>query len=161
MPSTDPAARQGSLLVNFGGPVGSGTASIEAWAAGLDPRVRAAYDIVGFDPRGVGSSTAVECLDDAAMDASRATTVDPDTPEGLAQAVAAAERFAAACAANTGPLLGEVDTTYGVRLLGVGVSGLADWIQEDLFAEEPLAEDEREDEQPGDAVTAEDLDRLT
>jgi DNA polymerase-4 len=32
-------------------------------------------------------------------------------------------------------LLGEVDTSAGVRLLGVGVSGLADWIQEDLFAE--------------------------
>ncbi|MEB2526579.1 alpha/beta hydrolase [Kocuria rosea] len=119
VPSTDPAARQGSLLVNFGGPGGSGTASIEAWAAGLDPRVRAAYDIVGFDPRGVGSSTAVECLDDAAMDASRATTVDPDTPEGLAQAVAAAERFAAACAANTGPLLGEVDTVSAARDLDI------------------------------------------
>ena len=34
-----------------------------------------------------------------------------------------------------GALLGEVDTSGGVRLLGVGVSGLADWIQEDLFAE--------------------------
>lgn len=51
-------------------------------------------------------------------------------------------------------LLGDVDTTDGVRLLGVGVSGLADWIQEDLFSEyddeaaqaatetvDPLAED--------------------
>ena len=37
-------------------------------------------------------------------------------------------------------LLGELDTSGGVRLLGVGVSGLADWIQEDLFADE---EDER------------------
>jgi DNA polymerase IV len=50
-------------------------------------------------------------------------------------------------------LLGEVDTSGGVRLLGVGVSGLADWIQEDLFSEyddepdvapEPLAEQEVE-----------------
>ncbi len=41
-------------------------------------------------------------------------------------------------------LLGELDTSGGVRLLGVGVSGLADWIQEDLFAdsdaEEPIEE---------------------
>ncbi|GAA1764672.1 alpha/beta hydrolase [Kocuria aegyptia] len=117
--STGPAARQGALLVNFGGPGGSGTAAIEAWAAGLDPRVRAAYDIVGFDPRGVGRSTAVECVDDAALDAMRAGTVDPDTPEGLAQAVAAAERFAAACAANTGPLLGEVDTISAARDLDI------------------------------------------
>jgi DNA polymerase-4 len=33
-------------------------------------------------------------------------------------------------------LLGELDTSGGVRLLGVGVSGLADWIQEDLFADD-------------------------
>ncbi|HEX2175007.1 MAG TPA: DNA polymerase IV [Nocardioidaceae bacterium] len=39
-------------------------------------------------------------------------------------------------------LLAESDTSGGVRLLGVGVSGLADWIQEDLFSEH--------DEQPGD-----------
>ena len=42
-------------------------------------------------------------------------------------------------------LLGELDTSGGVRLLGVGVSGLADWIQEDLFADdevEPVETDE-------------------
>ncbi|BBH16236.1 DNA polymerase IV [Nocardioides baekrokdamisoli] len=39
-------------------------------------------------------------------------------------------------------LLEEVDTDGGVRLLGVGVSGLADWVQEDLFGSEP--EDEPE-----------------
>jgi DNA polymerase-4 len=56
-------------------------------------------------------------------------------------------------------LLGEVDTTDGVRLLGVGVSGLADWIQEDLFGENPLDADE--DAPAEDAVSEEDLDRLT
>jgi DNA polymerase-4 len=39
-------------------------------------------------------------------------------------------------------LLGEVDTSAGIRLLGVGVSGLADWIQDDLFAGEDDAADE-------------------
>jgi DNA polymerase-4 len=39
-------------------------------------------------------------------------------------------------------LLDEVDTSGGVRLLGVGVSGLADWIQEDLFGDEEDALDE-------------------
>jgi DNA polymerase-4 len=42
-------------------------------------------------------------------------------------------------------LLGELDTSGGVRLLGVGVSGLADWIQEDLFADEEDDEAEPED----------------
>jgi DNA polymerase-4 len=39
-------------------------------------------------------------------------------------------------------LLAEVDTSAGVRLLGVGVSGLADWIQEDLFGDEEATEPE-------------------
>ncbi len=40
-------------------------------------------------------------------------------------------------------LLGELDTTGGVRLLGVGVSGLADWIQDDLFGpDDPEDDDE-------------------
>lgn len=38
-------------------------------------------------------------------------------------------------------LLAEIDTSGGLRLLGVGVSGLADWVQEDLFAEEERAAD--------------------
>lgn len=38
-------------------------------------------------------------------------------------------------------LLADLDTSGGVRLLGVGVSGLADWVQEDLFAEESDASD--------------------
>jgi DNA polymerase IV len=47
-------------------------------------------------------------------------------------------------------LLGELDTTGGVRLLGVGVSGLADWIQEDLFGddEEASADDDPVEELP-------------
>jgi DNA polymerase-4 len=46
-------------------------------------------------------------------------------------------------------LLGEIDLTGGVRLLGVGVSGLADWIQDDLFGEEhQVADEEPLDELP-------------
>ena len=56
-------------------------------------------------------------------------------------------------------LLGEVDTTDGVRLLGVGVSGLADWIQEDLFGADTLDADDAEEGAAG--VSEEDLDRLT
>ncbi|MCM3687016.1 alpha/beta hydrolase [Kocuria rosea] len=113
------AAPQEPLLVNFGGPGGSGTASVEPWAQGLDPAVLAAYDVVGFDPRGVGASTAVECVDDATMDAMRATPIDPDTAAGLAALTTLAEQFAAGCRAGTGALLGEVDTLSAARDLDV------------------------------------------
>ncbi|MFJ8669960.1 DNA polymerase IV [Streptomyces sp. NPDC093600] len=52
-----------------------------------------------------------------------------------------------------GRLLEGVDTTGGVRLLGVGVSGLADYTQEDLFAQAEAAEPPSEDE-PGEASVA-------
>ena len=45
-------------------------------------------------------------------------------------------------------LLGELDTTGGVRLLGVGVSGLADWIQDDLFGETEAEEDDEPEPLP-------------
>jgi DNA polymerase-4 len=54
-------------------------------------------------------------------------------------------------------LLAEVDTSGGVRLLGVGVSGLADWIQEDLFA---LELDEEDDEAP-EPIAPEAIERVT
>jgi DNA polymerase-4 len=49
-------------------------------------------------------------------------------------------------------LLGEVDTSGGVRLLGVGVSGLADWIQEDLFGEEDDETVEQQEPLAGEAI---------
>lgn len=59
-------------------------------------------------------------------------------------------------------LLTEVDTSGGVRLLGVGVSGLADWIQEDLFADVDLEGREgAEREVHPDPVSPEALERIT
>ena len=58
-------------------------------------------------------------------------------------------------------LLGEVDTSGGVRLLGVGVSGLADWIQEDLFEEYDDAEEARHDVATAEDVLAAEVDRFT
>jgi pimeloyl-ACP methyl ester carboxylesterase len=63
VPATAPAARQqGVMLVNPGGPGASGRSLAGSVAAGLSPQVAATYDIVGFDPRGVGgSSPALSC----------------------------------------------------------------------------------------------------
>ena len=47
-------------------------------------------------------------------------------------------------------LLADLDTSGGVRLLGVGVSGLADWVQEDLFGETSEADDEEPEQQEPD-----------
>src|SRR5690349_22305729 len=63
VPATAPRSQQqGVLLVNPGGPGGSGLPLAAEVAQGLSPGVAAQYDIVGFDPRGVGSSVpALSC----------------------------------------------------------------------------------------------------
>jgi pimeloyl-ACP methyl ester carboxylesterase len=61
--ATAPASQQqGDMLVNPGGPGGSGLGLAPFVAQGLDPAVAADYNIIGFDPRGVGSSVpALHC----------------------------------------------------------------------------------------------------
>ena len=63
IPATVPKSQQqGIMLVNPGGPGGSGLSLAVEVAQGLSPSVAASYDIVGFDPRGVGSSVpALRC----------------------------------------------------------------------------------------------------
>ena len=58
--STGPQ-RLGTLFVNPGGP-GSPAQGFATWIARVSPDIAAAYDIVAFDPRGVGDSTPIECL---------------------------------------------------------------------------------------------------
>ncbi|WP_240643809.1 alpha/beta hydrolase [Antribacter gilvus] len=103
----------GSLLINPGGPGGSGVELVE----GIDRfggRLRDGFDIVGFDPRGVGRSTRVVCLDDAGLD-EYLTASYPQDEEGLEEMAQNVREFGAACAQNTGALLGNVDTQSVAR----------------------------------------------
>ncbi len=59
----------GSLLVNPGGPGGSGYSFVkDSVDYATDERLQERFDVVGFDPRGVGRSTGVSCYDAAGMD---------------------------------------------------------------------------------------------
>ncbi|MEU5975903.1 alpha/beta hydrolase [Streptomyces sp. NPDC047315] len=59
--ATDPKKRRGVLLFNPGGPGGSGVGDPMVWGGMLPQSVKDQYDLIGFDPRGVGKSTPVEC----------------------------------------------------------------------------------------------------
>lgn len=116
--------RQGSLLVNFGGPGVSGVDVVTEYGeAVVGAPLAEAYDLVGFDPRGVGESRGVDCLTDAELDAWRAfdTVADADEDPAAAEAElrAAADRYAAGCLRSAGDLLGHIDTVSAARDLDV------------------------------------------
>ncbi|MDQ1306613.1 MAG: hypothetical protein QG671_2445 [Actinomycetota bacterium] len=75
-------ARLGSLLMDPGGPGGSGIEFAAAAAGAFSPEIRDAYNLIGLDPRGVGQSTPVECLTDKQTD----DLIDaPSSPENQAE----------------------------------------------------------------------------
>ncbi|MEU8434387.1 alpha/beta hydrolase [Streptomyces sp. NPDC029216] len=114
--ATGPGKKLGSLLVNPGGPGGSGIGYLQAYAGiGYPAPVRARYDMVSFDPRGVSRSSPVECLNGPAMD--RFTQVDqtPDDQAERARLVAAFKEFAAGCEQRSARVLPHVSTADAAR----------------------------------------------
>ena len=116
----------GSLLINPGGPGGSGVDYLEAAAGTFGDRLLEAYDVVGFDPRGVRDSTEVECYDDAEKDRYLSEDFDRSTDEGLAAARESSAAWAEACAENTGELLGNVDTQSAAKDMDMLRAALGD-----------------------------------
>ena len=113
---------QGSVLVNPGGPGGSGVNIVrDALTFVTSDRLREAYDVVGFDPRGVGKSSAVDCQTDEEREADRLEYLEPgiSDAEALETLTREAEEFAAQCAERTGELLGYVDTDSAARDLDI------------------------------------------
>lgn len=112
--------RIGSLLINPGGPGASGLDALSGIALDrFGKEVVDRYDLIGFDPRGVGQSTPVTCVDGPAMDQLVSADYDFDTDEGVAAAEAAYGKLGAECLANTGPVLEHVDTVSAARDMDV------------------------------------------
>lgn len=125
--ATGPGKRLGSLLVNPGGPGGSGIGYLQAYAGiGYPAQVRAAYDMVSFDPRGVDRSNPVECLSGPAMDKYTQVDQTPDNAAERAQLVAAFKEFAAACQAHSQRVLPHVSTVDVARDMDVLRAALGD-----------------------------------
>ncbi|MFD7091655.1 alpha/beta hydrolase [Streptomyces sp. NPDC059896] len=110
----DKASRIGSLLFNFGGPGGSGVASLPA-AADSFTTLGTRYDLVGFDPRGVAQSAGVVCRNDRQTERSLRIDATPDTPAEQRTFLADSASFGADCARRSGPLLPHVGTTSAAR----------------------------------------------
>ncbi|MFD3327029.1 alpha/beta hydrolase [Streptomyces sp. NPDC058701] len=114
--ATGPGKRLGSLVVNPGGPGGSGIGYLQAYAGvGYPAPVRAQYDMVSFDPRGVDRSTPVKCLSGPAMDKFTQVDQTPDDAAERARLVAAFKEFAAACKQRSQRILPHVSTVDAAR----------------------------------------------
>jgi len=119
--ATDPARRLGTMFVNLGGPM----EQIEPFVSGftaIPAQLRARYDIVSFDPRGFGFSTAVRCFPSVTGESGFLASLPP-FPVGAQQDAAwerTYARFDALCAQQNGSLLDHVtsaDTARDMNLL--------------------------------------------
>lgn len=128
-PATSGTSR-GSLLVNPGGPGGSGYDFIlDSVDYATSARLQRDFDVVGFDPRGVGRSSAVSCYDDpAVLDAFNYGIVPGvvGSDEWIAASEQVSRDFGASCLEHTGPLLQYVDTVSAARDLDLLRSVLGD-----------------------------------
>jgi pimeloyl-ACP methyl ester carboxylesterase len=109
--ATEPAHRIGSLLVNPGGPGASGLDFVrQVVAAGGMKNLNRRFDLVGFDPRGVGRSAPIRCLDGPSEDVFDAIDTVLDDPEEKQAAIVQMQQFASGCARLSGRVLPFVDT---------------------------------------------------
>ncbi|GAB3953021.1 alpha/beta hydrolase [Streptomyces sparsus] len=107
--------RLGSLIFNFGGPGGSGVSMLPLLAGDDYMKLHKRYDLVSFDPRGVGNSVGVQCLDPKAMDAWLATDSTPDDTAEERAYTRGARAYARSCEKNSGPVLEHVGTQQAAR----------------------------------------------
>lgn len=109
----DASARIGPLLVNPGGPGGSGIDFLRRWAALLPGQIRDRFDVISFDPRGVGESTPLLCHDN--IQALMALPPAPASEEVWRQVQDAVRGFAELCASRAGGMLPYLGTLNAAR----------------------------------------------
>jgi pimeloyl-ACP methyl ester carboxylesterase len=113
---------RGFILFNPGGPGSSGYDWVKDSSEYLGTKdLRADWNILGFDPRGVGRSSAVECISDSDYDEFLygVSGFEIGSEEDIAVARAAIADFASKCLQNTGALLEFVDTVSAARDMDV------------------------------------------
>ncbi len=102
--------RLGSLVINPGGPGASGIEYLAAAAGTLPAELRERFDLVSFDPRGVGESSPVRCLDDETKEAQLEGDLIPDSPPEIAEALEEQQELREACARESGGLMHHMGT---------------------------------------------------
>jgi pimeloyl-ACP methyl ester carboxylesterase len=105
----------GSLLINPGGPGTPGVDTLHSLASSLSASLRAQFDIVSFDSRGVNLSSPVRCASGPELDKFIHLNPAPTTDAGFKELVDAARTFVQGCQARSGALLPYVGTINAAR----------------------------------------------
>ena len=111
-PADDPAHRIGTIFVNPGGPGGPGRGMVTVAGQYVGADVLARFDIVGFDPRGIGASDPVQCFatdEEAEALYARMRTV-PLSRSEISGTIRANLAYTQACLRNAGPLIEHMST---------------------------------------------------
>ncbi|MEV6686169.1 alpha/beta hydrolase [Streptomyces sp. NPDC051130] len=111
MKSGNPAKRHGVMLLNPGGPGGSGLDLPLQVNEQMPEEVREQYDLIGFDPRGVGASSPISC----GLAPEEQNILRAYRPEGFPSDVAWARTVADKCRAASGPVLPFITTRNTAR----------------------------------------------
>ncbi|GLW66023.1 proteinase [Actinomadura rubrobrunea] len=114
-PAEDRSQRIGSLFVNPGGPGGSGVEFVRQAAGAFGADLRRRFDIVGFDPRGVGASSPVRCMTAPQLDAFYATDTTPDDKKEVDALASQSRAYADNCRGKAAKLLPYVGTANAAR----------------------------------------------
>jgi pimeloyl-ACP methyl ester carboxylesterase len=105
----------GSLLTNPGGPGGSGIELALGILGSLDPALLHTFDIIGFDPRGVGLSSPINCISNKMKDAYNAFSPDVRVPADFAKDKALSKQIADGCSQKYGSTLPFINTINTAR----------------------------------------------
>lgn len=116
--STD-SAPQGTLFLNPGGPGASGVDLMPSATFFASATLRENYDIVGFDPRGVGRSDGITCLDDREMDAWRAEPAFDPATQSLGELRASYRDIGEQCHQHSSAVVSHMDTQSVAKDLDV------------------------------------------
>jgi pimeloyl-ACP methyl ester carboxylesterase len=120
------ASRIGSLVVNPGGPGAPGTSFAAGRSTWFGDPLLEHFDIVGFDPRGTGDSSPVDCLSDPAMNRYLAGNPTPNTAAEVAAYHRLQARLVRGCSARSGDLAAHVSTVEAARDMDVLRSALGE-----------------------------------
>lgn len=113
--ANNPAKRIGSLIMNPGGPGGSGIQYVLSADSIVSTSIENVYDLIGFDPRGVNLSQPIRCLSDKQEDVFLGGNGSVQTPADLSGAISSAKLLASSCAGVAGSRLAHYSTLETAR----------------------------------------------